>query len=131
MPRQDLVLGSFTVSTDNEEVDAFAEALGLPLQPNEVPIIYSLRLLTKPSVMEAINAAIKTPAHSLFHQKQTFLIHAPLERNNVYELAVTLRTDGENPPLYELKGSISDMSGRTVMEFNTRVISKRNVVRVD
>jgi hypothetical protein len=51
MPRQDLVLGSFTVSTDNEEVDAFAEALGLPLQPNEVPIIYSLRLLTKPSVM--------------------------------------------------------------------------------
>lgn len=129
MPRKDIALGSFIVSTDNADVDAFAEALGLSLRANEVPIVYSLRLLAKPSVVETVSAAIKTPGYSPLHHGQSFVIHQRLERNKVYELALTLHSDEGDPLHCQLRGSISDMSDNKVLEFVSHVISKRSVVR--
>ena len=110
-------LGSFAVTTDRAEVDAFRAATGLP--PGDgVPATFPMRWLAAPEVRAALLAIAPEPDLVPVHESQTFEYLAPLFVGVRYALALAARREAA-PDRLVLTGTISGEDGAPCVHVET------------
>jgi hypothetical protein len=120
MTEAERTLGPFNVTTARENVEAFAEALGLHAN-DVVPLTYPVRMLAEEPIASAISGAVPNGA-AVLHQAQRFVSHSPLKPDQTYRLDLQLSTARERRSKLTIKGTITDAQNRLMQEFAATLI---------
>ena len=116
-------LGSFAVTCEPAEVQAFRAATGL-CQGDAVPSTFPMRWLAAPEVRDALLAMAPEPDLVPVHESQTFEYDAPLAVGGRYELQLTAHREA-TPDRLVLAGTVlgDDVAPRVRIETILRLFS--------
>lgn len=115
-------LAPFEVTIAQSEVEDFSAALGFAQGEAEVPLVFPIRLLTRPEIAAAIRVFMPKGA-VLVHHSQSFTSHSTLQVNEAYRLvlAIDLDDEGRHPRLV-ISGKITGEARRLLQEFVTTLV---------
>lgn len=119
-------LGTFAVSAQAAEVDAFRRAARLEETGDTLPFTWPIRWMARPDVRAALTALVPEADLVPFHESQTFDYAAPLRAGTDYTLAMTARRESA-PDRLVVEGSIAVADGSVVATVETvlRLFSTR------
>jgi hypothetical protein len=118
-------LAPFEVTIAQSEVEDFSAALGFAQGETEVPMVFPIRLLTRPEIAAAISVFMPRGV-VLVHHSQSFTSHSTLQVNEAYRLvlAIDLVEEGRHPRLV-ISGKITGEDRRLLQEFATTLVILR------
>lgn len=121
-PQSALLVGSFSVQTDERSVNAFAKALGGAHQAGVVPHTFPISWLASERMRAAMAELEGLPVQTF----QSFTYHKPLIINRDYILAIRLAPSGRNAA-FSCDANVQDLAGATVLEMKSEIITVPNV----
>ena len=118
-------LAPFEVTIAQSEVEDFSAALGFAQGETEVPMVFPIRLLTRPEIAAAISVFMPRGV-VLVHHSQSFTSHSTLQVNEAYRLvlAIDLVEEGRHPRLV-ISGKITGEDRRLLQEFAATLVVLR------
>lgn len=111
-------LGTFVVSSTDDEAAAFRVATGAESAGGVLPLTYPMRWLVGPEIRAALLDAVADPDVVLVHESQIFDYSHRLRSGESYALSLSTRRESA-PERLLVDGAINDDSGMELARLET------------
>jgi acyl dehydratase len=112
-------LATVALTVDAAEVEAFAEALGLPASP--VPPTFPIRFLVHPGIRAALAAFLPADGSLPIHIGQRFRYHRPLAIGDRLTCTVSAAPADQARPFALVRLEVSDGTGAAVCRAESEI----------
>ena len=116
-PDEPLVTLALTI--DAADIEAFADALGLPASP--VPPTYPIRLLFHPDIRAALTAFLPADGSLPIHIGQRFHYHRPLRPGERVTCIVRATAADDARPLAGVRLEVTDSAGAAICRAESEI----------
>lgn len=112
-------LATVTLSIDAAEVEAFAEALGLPASP--IPPTYPIRFFFHPEIRAALAAFVPADGSLPIHIGQRFRYERPLVVGDRVTCSVSATPPDPTRPIALVRLDVRDAAGAPVCQAESEI----------
>lgn len=112
-------LATVTLIVEASEIEAFAEALGVPASP--IPPTFPIRFLFHPEIRTALAAFLPADGSLPIHVGQRFRYQRPLVAGETLTCAVSATPPGGGRPFALVRLDTTDATGATVCQAESEI----------